>query len=104
MGEAGECGGTYTFPFGIITSPSYPNKYPENIDCIYTITQPNGIVIVLNFFYMDVVDGWGDFTNCENDYLEIRDGPSANSPILAKLCGTDLPASIQSNQNELWMK
>ena len=41
---------------------------------------------------------------CWYDYLEIRDGPSKDSPLLKKLCGIGLPASIQSSQNHLWIR
>ena len=82
---------------GIITSPSYPDYYPNNADCIYAISQPTGTVILLNFLSMDIEGGW-----CY-DYLEIRDGPSADSPLLSKLCGNKWshPAPIQSSQNHL---
>ena len=51
-----ECGdGGYNSSYGgIITSPSYPGNYPNNADCIYTISQPTGTVILLNFLSMDI--------------------------------------------------
>ena len=78
---------------------------------MYTITQPNGYVIVLNFIKMDLHDNSGSIKCNYYDYLEIRDGPSDDSPILAKLCSSkfwqdrmDAGASIQSSQNQLKMK
>merc|ERR1711879_543538 len=50
----GACGGNFTTPQGIITSPSYPDNYPDNADCIYTISQPYGVTILLNFLSMDI--------------------------------------------------
>ena len=101
MGELGECGGTFTTLLsGDITSPSYPDYYPHNTDCIYTISQPNGTVIMLNLLSIDIES----HITCSYDYLEIRDGPSDDSPFLDKLCGSEIPAPIQSNQNQLWMK
>ena len=97
-----ECGdGGYNSSYGgIITSTSYPNNYPDNEDCIYSISQPTGTVILLNFFSMDIeYDG-----TCDYDYLEIRDGPSSESPLLKKLCGKEIPASLQSTNNKLWMR
>lgn len=32
-----DCGGTYLDAKGNITSPNYPNKYPKNQQCVYTI-------------------------------------------------------------------
>ena len=98
----GACGGSFTTPQGIFTSPSYPENYPDNADCIYTISQPTGTVILLNFLSMDIDDG--GYSACNLDYLEIRDGPSVDSTVLGKLCGNEIPDPIQSSQNHLWMK
>ena len=95
-----ECGGYFSTANGTVTSPSYPDNYSDNADCIYTIWQPTGTVIVLNFHSMDIEH----HITCDYDYLEIRDGPSSNSPLLDKLCGSAIPAPIQSSQNQLWMK
>ena len=102
---SGICGGNFTTQNGIFTSPSYPDNYPDNTDCIYSISQPNGTVIMLNFLSMDIesCSGWWCADNCP-DYLEIRDGPSDDSSLLGKLCGSEIPAPIQSSQNQLWMK
>ena len=97
-----ECGdgGHFSTIGGSIKSPSYPGYYPNNKDCIYTISQPTGTVILLNFLSMDI-----DYdSSCDYDYIEIRDGPTAGSPLLDKLCGNEIPASIQSSQNQLWIR
>ena len=105
----GTCGGSFSTPYGILTSPSYPdNYYPANADCVYTISQPTGTVILLTFHSMDIENACTEI-ECEYeynclDYLEIRDGSSAASPLLGKLCGSEIPAPIQSSQNEVWMK
>ena len=98
--NVGACGGHLTAPNGLIYSPSYPENYPINADCIYTISQPAGTVILLKFLSMDIED----VSTCDWDYLEIRDGPLVDSPLLDKLCGNEIPAPIQSSQNQLWMK
>ena len=104
MGELGECGGTFTTLLsGDITSPSYPDYYPHNTDCIYTISQPNGTVIMLNLLSMDI-ENHSTCASCASDYLEIRDGPSDDSTLVGKLCGSVIPAPIQSTQNQMWMK
>ena len=98
MGESGKCGGMFTtLPFGIITSPSYPNKYPVNADCVYTISRPSGTVIHINFLDMDI--------HCRYDYIEIKDGLSKDSRRLTKLCGNLAPSNIvKSTQNHMWIK
>ena len=95
-----ECGGYFSTPNGNFTSPSYPDNYPANEDCIYTISQPIGTVIMLNLLSMDIES----HSTCGFDYLEIRDGPSDDSPLLGKLCGNVIPAPIQSVQNQMWMR
>ena len=97
-----ECGdgGNYSTSGGVITSPSYPGNYPDNADCIYTILQPNGTNILLNFLTMDI---WSHST-CRWDYLEVRDGFSNSSTLLNKLCGNANPAPIPSSSHQLWLK
>ena len=98
-----ECGGGYfSATNGSITSPLYPDNYPDNAFCIYTISQPTGNVIRLNFLSMDIESEL--VVSCGYDYLEIRDGPSDYSTVLGKLCGNEIPAPIQSSQNQLWIK
>ena len=94
---SGTCGGSFTTAQGHMSSPSFPDNYPANTDCIYTISQPNGTVIILNLLSMDI-------DSFSYDYLEIRDGPSDYSTLLGKLCGSEIPDHIQSSQNHLWMK
>ena len=99
-----ECDGYFSTTDGSISSPSYPNKYPINTDCIYAISQPVGTVILLDFLSMDTEF---DTRVCRRgicDYLEIKDGPSEDSTPLAKLCGSDIPDPINSTQNHLWMR
>ena len=98
----GACGGDFTTLNGFLTSPSYPGIYPNGAECIYTISQPTGNIIVLTFLSMDIDKLHWD---CRfSDRLEIRDGPSGDSPLLERLCGKDIPAPIKSSQNKLWMK
>ena len=99
MGELGECGGTFTTLLsGDITSPSYPDYYPHNTDCIYTISQPNGTYVNISFLSMDI--------SCQgtpSDYIEMRDGNSEDSPLMGRFCGngSNVPAFMQTTQNHL---
>ena len=99
--DVGACGHSYTAPNGFLFSPSYPENYPDNADCYYTISQPTGTVILLNFLSMDIQIYSSGY--CP-DYLDVRDGASEVSPLLGKLCGSEIPAPIQSSQNQLLMK
>lgn len=42
-------------------------------------------------------------TTC-NSYVLLRNGKSANSPILGKYCGTALPKTLQTTGNNLFVK
>nr|VZI04973.1 unnamed protein product [Spirometra erinaceieuropaei] len=52
----------------------------------------------------------GDFrqleeqSDCSYNHLEIFDGPSESSPILRKLCGLDIPATIRSTSNRVTVR
>ena len=96
------CGGTYSTPNGLLTSPFFPNNYPGNRECIYVISQAPGTFINLNFLNFDIEGSY----NCAYDYLEIRDGDSADSPMIGKFCGdpTLIPAPLRSTHNYVWIK
>ena len=97
VGEVGQCGGMFTFPFGTITSPSYPNFYAHNADCLYTISQPPDHIILLNFISLNLHKD-----RCF-DRLDVRDGPSPDSYLLTRGQGCS-SNPIQTTQNQLWMR
>lgn len=104
-----ECGGTFTEPSGILKSPFYPNYYPASKDCVYLISQPPGKAIILTFEFMDIEEGStiNNETECYFDRLEIRDGETENSTLLAKLCGSmhDMPRQpIYSTHNYMFLE
>ena len=101
--NSGACGGYFTAPNGLLTSPSYPDEYPGKSDCIYTISQPTGTFLNLQIRMFDLYafDCGNAF---DDDYLEIRDGSSELSSLMGKFCGSIFPASLQTTQNQVWMK
>ena len=56
------------------------------------------------------VDGNTIFTqienhdNCVYDFIEIRDGPAADSALLGKFCGYKMPADLKSTSNHLYVR
>ena len=109
-----ECGGAFTAPHGFLTSPSYPENYPNGADCTYIISQPNGTyanMTILDLdleFTEDLFFGFG----CK-DFLYIRDGDSEESDYLGApfgaICGNDTvnnldDTTIISTQNQVWMR
>ncbi|XP_050407117.2 cubilin, partial [Patella vulgata] len=97
------CGGTFTESSGTLQSPSYPNSYPHNKECVYLINQPAGYRVVLTFSGFDI-EGATSAGSCNYNYVEIRNGGGADSPVLGKFCGTQVPAVQQSTQNLMWIK
>ncbi|CAG0904641.1 unnamed protein product, partial [Darwinula stevensoni] len=101
LNDTAECGGTYYTQLGVIATPNYPDGYPHNLDCTWIISAPSGRQINLNV---------SDFTlemhqECQYDYLEIRNGGYANSPLIGKYCGNQLEGQvIPSHGNKLWMR
>ena len=61
------CGGEYTTSSGILISPNYPNSYPHNAQCIWTITVPGNAVITLTFTDLNIES----HRNCRYDYVQV---------------------------------
>ena len=92
------CGGNYSGMSGVIRSPWHPEQYPPARDCIYLVSQPSGTNIQITINSVDI--------NCDGDYLEMRDGHSAESPVMLRYCGNgpNIPSSMQTTQNFLWIR
>ena len=106
--NSGRCGGDFTASNGFLTSPAYPDAYPNNKDCIYTISPPNSTFLNLQIEMFDMQyfdeDRPCDSNYLFSDYLEIRDGGTENSPLIGMFCGTKIPAYVQSTTNQVWIK
>ena len=97
------CGGNFSNSSGLISSPSYPNPYPNNVECIYQVTQATGTVIAIEIIDIDIdCEIFGSFS----DFLEIRDGDSESSPLMDKFCGnkSNAPTMMETSQNNLWIR
>ena len=97
------CGGTFMNTTGVISSPRFPMSYPRMADCIYKITELIGNFI--NITIKDIDLDCNEFASV-SDYLELRDGMSKDSPLMAKLCGNGSmnPKFLQTTQNTLWIR
>ncbi|XP_054711887.1 tolloid-like protein 2 [Uloborus diversus] len=78
----GGCDKLFAEDSGELQTPSYPNNYPDNADCWMTITVTPGKQISLTF---DVVDLEFD-EKCNLDYVNVFDGSTENSTLLARFC------------------
>ncbi|XP_023561215.1 cubilin [Octodon degus] len=87
-----ECGGRLTGTYGSIQSPGYPGNYPPGRDCIWNIATSPELLITFTFGTLSLEN----HENCSKDYLEIRDGPLHQDPILEKFCTTRSAAPLQT--------
>ncbi|KAK3106526.1 hypothetical protein FSP39_021900 [Pinctada imbricata] len=93
------CNNRLTTYSGVIESPNFPDPYPHNRNCTWIIDTTLGNTVNVSFSHFDVE---GD-ANCQYDYLELRDGALMTSPLLSKVCGTELPAPLASSGEMMWI-
>ncbi|CAG7825201.1 unnamed protein product [Allacma fusca] len=86
----------------MLRSPYYPGNYPKNRDCVYLISQPVGKAIQLDFIDFDIEAAYD--SRCLFDFLEIRDGDNENSTLIGHYCGGNVPETILSSMNYLWIR
>uniref|UniRef100_A0A674HXW0 CUB domain-containing protein n=1 Tax=Terrapene triunguis TaxID=2587831 RepID=A0A674HXW0_9SAUR len=91
------CGGVLTGLSGMITSPDYPENYPNNAECRWIIRAvPNSIIkLVFADFQMENNEG------CNFDYVAVYDGPTMGDMHLSHYCGNMKPPDIVSSTHEL---
>ncbi|XP_023366144.1 neuropilin-2 [Otolemur garnettii] len=94
-----DCSKNFTSPNGTIESPGFPEKYPHNLDCTFTILAKPKMDIVLQFLTFDLEHdplqvGEGD---CKYDWLDIWDGIPHVGPLIGKYCGTKTPSELRSS-------
>uniref|UniRef100_A0A672RJ07 CUB domain-containing protein n=1 Tax=Sinocyclocheilus grahami TaxID=75366 RepID=A0A672RJ07_SINGR len=88
-------------PLGYITSPNYPSNYPQNINCVWIITVPNGEAVQLDFegnFYIEA------HTGCMYDYIKVRDGPTSDAALMGRLCGNTHPSTQHSSGTTMYIR
>ena len=79
------CGGFYeaTEP-GAIMSPSFPEPYPENLDCFYYITADPGFILELYFTFFEIEED----DDCDYDYVNVFYSDHADPTAkVGKYCG-----------------
>ena len=104
IAKAENCGGKIVDIDSTITSPDYPENYPDDQDCEWFVTYPKCKTIMVQFQEFKVEHQY----RCSFDFLELRDGNSQSSPMLGKkLCGDftiTKPPTIFTSGNELYVK
>ncbi|XP_045516085.1 cubilin-like [Pieris brassicae] len=94
------CGGFYTADKGEITSPSYNNKYLNNLICDYKIQTSPETKVRLTFRSFNLERSF----RCRFDYIVIYDGPNEDSKLIGKFCGNSIPKTYTSSSNSLFIR
>lgn len=89
------CGGRINTPKGTIQSPKYPQWYPPNKKCTWTISLPEHFRVGIRFVAFDMES----HSKCLYDYLQINDGPKDSPSVLGRYCGKQLPVELKSNSS-----
>jgi hypothetical protein len=86
--------------FGYIVSPNYPSTYTQDSDCSWIISASRGHKITFRVIDF-LLEG---HRQCRNDYLDIYDGPSLNSPRVGRYCGANRPFPVTSSGSKLYIR
>jgi len=86
------CGEHLYGSFGALQSPNYPENYDNFHDCEWQITVPTDEVANFEITFISIhVES---HSSCGYDVIAIYDGPSRDSPLLGRFCGTSLPPTL----------
>uniref|UniRef100_H3BVP0 Neuropilin n=1 Tax=Tetraodon nigroviridis TaxID=99883 RepID=H3BVP0_TETNG len=93
-----ECSTNFTAPRGVIKTPGFPEKYPNNLECTFMIFAPQMSEILLEFqsFDMESDPTPPSGAVCRYDWLEIWDGFPAVGPHIGRYCGLASPGRVTS--------
>lgn len=83
---------------GTIHSPSFPDYYPPNKNCIWQIVAPKQYRITVNFTHFELE---GNNQDCEYDSVEVRSGIETDTKLHGTFCGSSAPQTITSESNAI---
>ncbi|KAE8295025.1 Suppressor of tumorigenicity 14 protein-like protein [Larimichthys crocea] len=67
------CGGQLTGEKGKFTSPNFPNYYPPQVSCLWSIQVPDGKVVKVTFKkFLLSEPGQKNSKDCRKDYVEVN--------------------------------
>ena len=100
----GTCPETYDPAQNEMTTPNYPNPYPNNKRCNWTIEVAQGKTIELQFVDTFHLESSNGAFYCAYDWVQIYDGGSSSSrDLTGKMCGTRTPPNTRSSGNRLFL-
>ncbi|XP_029427966.1 CUB and sushi domain-containing protein 2 isoform X2 [Rhinatrema bivittatum] len=83
------CFFNFTTPSGTVLSPNYPEEYGNHLHCVWIIIARPESRIHLAFNDFDVEPQF--------DFLAVKDGGTAESPVLGTFSGNQVPSSLTSS-------
>ncbi|XP_071498050.1 uncharacterized protein [Diadema antillarum] len=93
------CGDTeYTLLPGktvTITSPNFPEEYPSNLHCEYTVRSPDDSIIVAHIEVLDIEPNY--------DFVYFGNGDVPGEELVARLTGDQSSVPVFSTDNAVWM-
>ncbi|XP_015763765.1 PREDICTED: uncharacterized protein LOC107342772 isoform X16 [Acropora digitifera] len=113
----GSCGYNFTDRQGNLTSPNYPFSYPNDLNCLWTITARPGDYIYLYFTYFYVQGhfysrnygyrygqyGYNHYY-CPYDYVEMFDLNYPSSFVKVRGCGYQSPWCVKSKSHVMHIR
>uniref|UniRef100_A0A6J0UIB5 complement subcomponent C1r n=1 Tax=Pogona vitticeps TaxID=103695 RepID=A0A6J0UIB5_9SAUR len=86
----------FTEASGYLSSPGYPQPYPAQLQCNYSIRVEPGLTIILKFLEPFEIDDHPQ-VRCPYDLLKIQAGRKK----IWEFCGTASPGSIETNSSSV---
>ncbi|KAK2562119.1 Neuropilin-1 [Acropora cervicornis] len=75
---------------------------PYKMDCQWNVTSSTDKgAVILKFTTFDFSRS---DPSCIKDYLEVRNGPTEDAPLIGKFCGSKAPSPVQSSGSSLWVR
>lgn len=88
---------------GFAISPNYPNQYPNNLDCQWTIQLAREYHVKLTQLEFDLPPH-NEIAQCDKDHVELRDGLNVSAPLIATFCGAMENQQYESRYNQLLVR
>ncbi|CAN9502742.1 unnamed protein product [Ophioblennius macclurei] len=98
---SGECQQVLSSVSGNFSSPHFPNIYPNNVNCHWSVALAAGYRIKLYFPLLDLEERNSLSGECDYDSVAVYDGDSEADALLGRFCGRERPPSLVSRGNRL---
>ncbi|XP_071091816.1 cubilin-like [Haliotis cracherodii] len=96
VGQCGTSDLTAQMSDQYLQSPGYPVAYPNNEQCVWTITASTSSYFVKIVVLDSVLEGG---SGCPDDFVKVYDGSSTSSPMIRVWCDTTTPTVQSSGQD-----